>query len=29
MTFGGYTVVPDTDWLKMYRARRPDDLTDW
>ena len=24
MTFGGYTVVPDSDWPKMYRVRRPD-----
>jgi hypothetical protein len=29
MTFGGYTVVPDTEWLFMYRVRRPDgSLTD-
>jgi hypothetical protein len=24
MTFGGYIVVPDPDWPKMYRVRRPD-----
>jgi len=24
MTFGAYTVVPDPDWPKMYRVRRPD-----
>jgi hypothetical protein len=24
MTFGGYTVVPDSDWPGMYRVRRPD-----
>jgi hypothetical protein len=29
MTFGRYTVVPDTEWLFMYRVRRPDGtLTD-
>jgi hypothetical protein len=29
MTFGGYTVIPDPDWPKMYRIRRPDgSLTD-
>ena len=29
MTFGGYTVVPESDWPKMYRVRRPDgSLTD-
>jgi hypothetical protein len=29
MTFGGYTVVPDPDWPKMYRVGRPDgSLTD-
>ena len=29
MTFGGYAVVPDPDWPKMYRVRRPDgSLTD-
>ena len=29
MTFGSYTVVPDTEWLFMYRVRRPDgSLTD-
>ena len=29
MTFGRYTVVPDTEWLFMYRVRRPDgSLTD-
>ena len=29
MTFGSYTVVPDGDWLGMYRVRRPDgSLTD-
>jgi hypothetical protein len=24
MIFGAYTVVPDPDWPKMYRVRRPD-----
>jgi hypothetical protein len=24
MTFGGYAVVPDPDWVKMYRVRKPD-----
>ena len=29
MTFGRYTVVPDTEWLFMYRVRKPDGtLTD-
>jgi hypothetical protein len=29
ITFGGYTVVPDTDWPGMYLVRRPDGrLTD-
>jgi hypothetical protein len=29
MTFGRYTVVPDTEWLFMYRVRRPEGtLTD-
>jgi hypothetical protein len=29
MTFGRYTVVPDTEWPFMYRVRRPDgSLTD-
>ena len=29
MNFGGYTVVPDPEWPKMYRVRRPDgSLTD-
>jgi hypothetical protein len=29
MTFGRYTVVPDMEWLFMYRGRRPDGtLTD-
>ena len=29
MAFGGYTVVSDADWPKMYRVRRPDgSLTD-
>jgi hypothetical protein len=29
MTFGGYTVVADPEWPKMYRVRRPDgSLTD-
>ena len=29
MDFGGYTVIPDTDWPAMYRVRRPDgSLTD-
>jgi len=29
MTFGGYIVVPESDWAKMYRVRRPDgSLTD-
>jgi hypothetical protein len=29
MTFGGYAVVLDADWPKMYRVRRPDgSLTD-
>jgi hypothetical protein len=29
MTFGGYTVVPDAEWPKMYRVRGPDgSLTD-
>jgi hypothetical protein len=29
MMFGSYTVVPDGDWLGMYRVRRPDgSLTD-
>ena len=26
MAFGGYTVVPDPDWSKMYRIRHPDGL---
>jgi len=24
MDFGGFTVVPDPDWPKMYRVRSPD-----
>jgi hypothetical protein len=29
MMFGSYTVIPDGDWLGMYRVRRPDgSLTD-
>jgi hypothetical protein len=29
LTFGGYTVVPDAEWPKMYRVRGPDgSLTD-
>jgi hypothetical protein len=29
MNFGGYTVVPDSDWPKMYRVCKPDGrLTD-
>jgi hypothetical protein len=29
MALGGYTVVPDPDWPKMYRVMRPDgSLTD-
>jgi hypothetical protein len=29
MTFGSYLVMPDPDWPKMYRIRRPDgSLTD-
>jgi hypothetical protein len=29
MDFGGFVVVPDPDWPKMYRVRRPDgSLTD-
>jgi hypothetical protein len=29
MDFGGYTVVPDPDWPKMYCVRKPDGrLTD-
>jgi hypothetical protein len=24
MTFGGYIVVPDPDWQKMYRVGHPD-----
>jgi hypothetical protein len=26
MTFGGYTVVPDAKWPKMYRVRQPDGI---
>jgi hypothetical protein len=29
MDFGSYTVVPNRDWPKMYRVRKPDgSLTD-
>jgi hypothetical protein len=29
MIFGGYSVVADPEWPKMYRVRRPDgSLTD-
>jgi hypothetical protein len=29
MTFGTYTVIPDSEWPSMYRIRRPDgSLTD-
>jgi hypothetical protein len=29
MTFGGYSVVPDPEWPKMFRVRLPDgSLTD-
>jgi hypothetical protein len=29
MDFGGYAVVPDPEWPKMYRVRRPNgSLTD-
>jgi hypothetical protein len=29
MDFGGFTVVPDPDWPKVYRVRTPDGrLTD-
>jgi hypothetical protein len=29
MTFGGYTVMPDSEWPAMYHVRRPDgSLTD-
>jgi hypothetical protein len=24
LTFGGYTVVPDSKWPNMYRVRSPD-----